>query len=97
MSKQEFASCPLPPGIGNEIYLDDFPAGPDSQINGGKAVVTGIEDFTSGSIALKFITTDVSPTISFNWEDLGVDQKNLEKEFGETRATIVPNCEWSIK
>lgn len=94
---KEHLSCPLPPKVGDEVYLFNAPAGLDLQLNGGKTTVVKIEDFTSGSVALKMITTDVFREMSFNWEDLGREQEDLRKKFGETKASVTPNSDLDFK
>ena len=84
----EFKSCPLPPKIGETIYIGNL-THPIGIFRGGQVTVTEVKDLRNGT--LKAISAKSMGNVLFDWDYLGPRQERLKKEFGNTNASFENN------
>lgn len=64
------------PKIGDKIWV-----GPTDEYNGGSGKVKLVKPQTSGGQKVIFVTVDTQPSVSYNWEHLEEEQKELKQDY----------------
>lgn len=82
------------PEVGDKIYVSTHLSicNGSSDVWGGIATVTSVEDSISGGESCKFVRVKEHPGHCYNWTQvLARDQEELKKQYGDALAEACPD------